>query len=95
MLAARIDRALRACDPAGRWQVAVEAGRAVVRGALDDEAERRAVTALVRTVPGTTTVDVTIATPGEPALTCAGTVRRAHGPTPKGRRSHTPEVRRH
>ncbi|GAA2696325.1 CBS domain-containing protein [Actinosynnema pretiosum subsp. pretiosum] len=63
VLAARIDRALRAYDPAGHWHVAVEAGRAVVRGAIDDEAERRAVTALVRTVPGTTTVDVSIATP--------------------------------
>ncbi len=52
VLAARVDRLLRAYSHTRRWTVTVRDGTAHVTGPFDDEAERRVVTALVRTTPG-------------------------------------------
>lgn len=45
-------------DGQQRWPVSVRAGAATVEGEFDDEAERAAVVALVRTTPGVGTVGV-------------------------------------
>ncbi|MFJ8962585.1 CBS domain-containing protein [Lentzea sp. NPDC102401] len=52
VLAARIEMALRAYSGAPRWTVAVNHGEVSVSGPFADEAERKIVEALVRTVPG-------------------------------------------
>ncbi|CAL9506351.1 Inosine-5'-monophosphate dehydrogenase [Actinosynnema sp. ALI-1.44] len=52
VLAARVDRLLRAYSRSRRWTVEVTGGRVAVSGPFDDAAERRVVAALVRTVPG-------------------------------------------
>ncbi|GGU76891.1 CBS domain-containing protein [Lentzea flava] len=52
VLAARVEGALRAYSGGPRWTVAVDDGEVSVRGPFADEAERRVVEALVRTVPG-------------------------------------------
>lgn len=58
VLAARIDRLLTAYSRTRRWDVEVRDGRIVVTGQFDEEAERRVVTALVRTVPGIAGIDL-------------------------------------
>lgn len=55
VLAARVEIALRAYQRDPRWTVAVDDGDVHVTGAFADEAERRVVEALVRTVPGVRT----------------------------------------
>jgi CBS domain-containing protein len=52
VLAARVETALRAYSGAPKWTVAVENGDVNVTGPFSDEAERKIVEALVRTVPG-------------------------------------------
>jgi len=52
VLAARVEIALRAYSGAPRWTVEVENGDVHVTGSFADEAERKIVEALVRTVPG-------------------------------------------
>jgi CBS domain-containing protein len=54
MLASRVDRLLRDYSRVARWRVRVVNGDTTVSGPFDDEAERRVVTALARTVPGVT-----------------------------------------
>ncbi|MEU4769098.1 CBS domain-containing protein [Actinosynnema sp. NPDC023794] len=58
VLAARVDRLLTAYSRTRRWDVDVTGGRIVVTGQFDDEAERRVVTALVRTVPGVAGIEL-------------------------------------
>lgn len=69
VLAARVDRLLTAYSRTRRWDVEVTGGRVVVTGWFDDEAERRAVTALVCTVPGVTGVDLRMAVPSKTETT--------------------------
>jgi CBS domain-containing protein len=47
----------------GRWQATVADGVATVRGEFVDEAERRVVTALARTVPGVTGIELSATVP--------------------------------
>ncbi|NUT52166.1 MAG: CBS domain-containing protein [Saccharothrix sp.] len=61
VLAARVDRLLTAYSRSRRWTVEVRDGHVAVTGAFEDEAERRVVTALVRTVPGVAGVDLRLA----------------------------------
>ncbi|QFZ19667.1 CBS domain-containing protein [Saccharothrix syringae] len=58
VLAVRVDRLLTAYSRTRRWDVEVAGGTVVVAGPFDDEAERRVVTALVRTVPGVAGVEL-------------------------------------
>ncbi|MET9232232.1 CBS domain-containing protein [Lentzea sp. NPDC003310] len=55
MLAVRVEMALRAYQRDPRWTVVVDGGDVRVTGSFADEAERRVVEALVRTVPGVRT----------------------------------------
>lgn len=52
VLAARVDAALRAYSGSPRWTVSVQDGEVSVSGPFSDQAERKVVEALVRTVPG-------------------------------------------
>lgn len=52
VLAARVEIALRAYSGAPRWTVEVVDSDVTVTGRFEDEAERKIVEALVRTVPG-------------------------------------------
>jgi CBS domain-containing protein len=52
VLAARVEMALRAYSRAPRWTVSVDRGDVSVSGPFADDAERKVVAALVRTVPG-------------------------------------------
>lgn len=52
VLAARVDAALRAYSGGPRWTVSVQDGAVSVSGPFSDQAERKVVEALVRTVPG-------------------------------------------
>ena len=52
VLSARVEMALRAYSGSPRWTVAVQDGEVRVSGSFADQAERRVVEALVRTVPG-------------------------------------------
>jgi CBS domain-containing protein len=61
VVVARVDRLLTAYSRTRRWRAAVAGGRVTVSGTFDDEAERRVVTALVRTVPGVADVDLVVA----------------------------------
>jgi CBS domain-containing protein len=56
MVASRIDRLLRDFSRTARWKVQVVDGFLTISGPFEDEAERRVVVALARTVPGTTGV---------------------------------------
>ncbi|MEV8438707.1 CBS domain-containing protein [Actinosynnema sp. NPDC051121] len=58
LLASRVDRLLTAYSRTRRWTVEVIDGRITVAGQFDDEAERRVVTALVRTVPGVAGIEL-------------------------------------
>ncbi|USX54531.1 MULTISPECIES: CBS domain-containing protein [Lentzea] len=52
VLAARVETTLRAYSGGPRWTVAVRDGEVSVSGTFADQAERKVVEALVRTVPG-------------------------------------------
>lgn len=52
VLAARVETALRAYSGRPRWTVSVLDGEVSVSGPFSDQAERKVVEALVRTVPG-------------------------------------------
>jgi CBS domain-containing protein len=52
VLAARVETALRAYSGSPRWTVSVLNGEVNVSGPFSDQAERKVVEALVRTVPG-------------------------------------------
>jgi CBS-domain-containing membrane protein len=52
VLGARVEAALRAYSGGPRWTVSVREGEVSVSGPFSDQAERKVVEALVRTVPG-------------------------------------------
>ncbi|SDH55490.1 CBS domain-containing protein [Lentzea fradiae] len=58
VLAARVETALRAYSASPRWTVSVENGEVTVTGGFLDQAERRVIEALVRTVPGVRGTDL-------------------------------------
>ncbi|MDR6592622.1 cyclic nucleotide-binding/CBS domain-containing protein [Saccharothrix longispora] len=58
VLAGRVNRLLTAYSRTSRWSAEVAGGNVVVAGPFADEAERRVVTALVRTIPGVTGVEL-------------------------------------